>query len=227
MGRTALRGSSKNFARRFRPAATREVTNESIKPFLIRVPQAELDDLHDRLARTRWPDELPGVNWSRGVPLGYLMELAEYWRTSYDWRKCEAELNKHAQFTTTIDGQNLHFLHVRSPESDATPLMLIHGWPGSVVEFVDVIGPLTDPSAHGGDPADAFHLVIPSHPGHGFSQPLSEPGWTRVRIAKAFSWGPPVRRRESLDAQEWIERSVELFGLVEMDPVAGATNDTV
>jgi pimeloyl-ACP methyl ester carboxylesterase len=168
-------------------AATAEKTNTSIKPFLIHVPQADLDDLHDRLARTRWPDELPGVDWSRGVPLRYLMELAEYWRTSYDWRKCEAELNQHAQFTTTIDGQNVHFLHVRSPEPDATPLMLVHGWPGSVVEFLDVIGPLTNPRAHGGDAADAFHLVIPSHPGHGFSQPLSEPGWTRIRIAKAFS----------------------------------------
>jgi pimeloyl-ACP methyl ester carboxylesterase len=157
-----------------------------IKPFLIRVPQADLDYLHDRLAHTRWPDDLPGANWSRGVPLGYLKKLAEYWRTSYDWRKHEAELNEFPQFTTTIDGQNVHFLHVRSAEPDATPLMLIHGWPGSVVEFLDMIGPLTDPRAHGGEPTDAFHLVIPSHPGHGFSQPLSEPGWTRVRIAKAF-----------------------------------------
>jgi len=158
-----------------------------MQPFLIDVSDADLDDLHDRLAHTRWPDDLPGVEWSRGVPLGYLRQLAEYWRTGYDWRKHEAELNRLPQFTTTIDGQNVHFLHVRSPEPDATPLMLIHGWPGSVVEFLDVIGPLSDPRAHGTDPNDAFHLVIPSLPGHGFSQPLSESGWTRKRIAKAFA----------------------------------------
>ena len=158
-----------------------------IRPFRIDIPQADLDYLHERLSRTRWPDELPGVGWSRGVPLGYLKELAEYWRTTYDWREHEAKLNEHPQFTTTIDGQNVHFVHVRSPEPDATPLMLIHGWPGSIVEFLDVIGPLSDPRAHGGDPADAFHLVIPSIPGHGFSEPLNEPGWTHSRIAEAFT----------------------------------------
>jgi pimeloyl-ACP methyl ester carboxylesterase len=159
----------------------------TIQPFTITIPQDALDDLRDRLARTRWPDELPGVGWSRGVPLGYLKELAEYWRTSYDWRKWEARLNEYPQFTTEIDGQTIHFLHVRSPEPDATPLMLIHGWPGSVVEFLEVIGPLSDPRTHGGDPSDAFHLVIPSIPGHGFSRPLSQPGWTYGRIAKAFT----------------------------------------
>ena len=161
-------------------------SDDSIKPFLVRIPEADLDDLHDRLAHTRWPDELPGVSWSRGVPRGYLENLTDYWRSRYDWRKHEAELNEHPQFTTTVDGQHLHFLHVRSPEPGATPLLLIHGWPGSVVEFLDVIGPLTNPRTHGADAADAFHLVIPSHPGHGFSQPLGEPGWTRGRIAKAF-----------------------------------------
>lgn len=164
-----------------------EGTDASIRPFVIDVAQADVDDLKERLARARWPDELPGVHWSRGVPLSYLKELAEYWRTSYDWRKHEAQLNAYPQFITPIDGQNVHFLHVRSPEPDATPLMLIHGWPGSVVEFLDMIGPLTDPRAHGAAPSDAFHVVIPSHPGHGFSQPLSEPGWTRGRIAKAFT----------------------------------------
>ena len=157
-----------------------------IHPFRIDIPQPDLDDLHDRLSRTRFPDELPGVGWSRGVPLDYLKELAEYWRTSYDWREHEAKLNEHPQFTT-LDGQNIHFLHVRSPEPDAMPLMLIHGWPGSIVEFLEVIGPLTDPRAHGGDPADAFHLVIPSLPGHSFSEPLSAPGWTHGRMAKAFT----------------------------------------
>jgi pimeloyl-ACP methyl ester carboxylesterase len=115
------------------------------------------------------------------------MRLAEYWRTGYDWRRIEEQLNAYPQSITTLDGQNVHFLHVRSPEADATPLMLIHGWPGSVVEFMDVIGPLSDPRAHGGDPADAFHLVIPSIPGHGFSQPLAGTGWTHQRIARAFT----------------------------------------
>jgi epoxide hydrolase len=146
-----------------------------------------LDDLRDRLARTRWPSELPSIGWSRGVPVDYLKELAEYWRTGYDWRTHEARLNEFPQFTTTIDGQNVHFLHVRSPEPDALPLMLIHGWPGSIVEFLDLVGPLTDPAAHGGDRADAFHLVIPSIPGHGFSTPLSGQGWTHGRIAGAFT----------------------------------------
>ncbi len=128
------------------------------QPFEVSIPQERLDDLRERLARTRWPSEMPGVGWDRGVPLDYLQELAEHWRTSYDWRKHEAELNEHPQFTTTVDGQNIHFLHVRSAEPDAFPLILSHGWPGSVVEFLDVIGPLADPKAHGGDAADAFHV---------------------------------------------------------------------
>ena len=120
-------------------------SNTEIRPFRIDIPQADLDDLRDRLARTRWPAALPGGGWSRGVPVPYLQELAEYWRTSYDWRVHEAALNEYPQFTTVIDGQNIHFLHVRSPEADAMPLVLVHGWPGSIVEFLDVIGPLTDP----------------------------------------------------------------------------------
>ena len=162
------------------------MTAAEIRPFRIDIPQADLDDLHDRLARTRWPDELPGVGWSRGVPVGYLRELAEHWRSAYDWRKHEARLNQDPQFTTTIDGQRIHFLHVRSPEPQATPLLLIHGWPGSIVEFQEVIGPLTDPTAHGGEAADAFHLVIPSLPGFGFSRPLHDTGWSYGRIAGAL-----------------------------------------
>jgi pimeloyl-ACP methyl ester carboxylesterase len=158
-----------------------------IRPFRIEISDAELQDLRDRLARTRWPDPLPGEPWERGVPLSYLKELGEYWHTSYEWRRHEARLNELPQFTTTIDGTRVHFLHVRSPQADATPLMLIHGWPGSVVEFLDVIGPLTDPGAHGGDPGDAFHLVIPSIPGFAFSGPIDEPGWTHGRIAGAFA----------------------------------------
>jgi pimeloyl-ACP methyl ester carboxylesterase len=159
----------------------------TITPFKIDIPHAQIDDLKQRLANTRWPDESPGEGWSRGVPTQYLKGLAKYWQTTYDWRTQEAKINAYPQFTTTIDEQTVHFLHVRSPESAATPLMLIHGWPGSVVEFLDVIGPLSDPRAHGDDPADAFHLVIPSIPGHGFSRPLTSPGWTHHKIAKAFT----------------------------------------
>jgi microsomal epoxide hydrolase len=156
-------------------------------PFRIDIPQADLDDLRRRIADTRWPNELPGVGWDRGVPLGYLKELADYWASSYDWRAAEARLNAYPQFTTEIDGATVHFLHVKSPEPDAMPLLLTHGWPGSVVEFLDVIGPLTDPRAHGGDPADAFDLVIPSIPGYGFSQPLTQTGWDVPRIANAWA----------------------------------------
>jgi epoxide hydrolase len=161
--------------------------NTEIRPYRIDIPQAELDDLADRLARTRWTGELPGTGWSYGVPAGYLKELAEYWRTSYDWRKAEAELNSFPQFTTTIDGANVHFLHVRSPEPGALPLILTHGWPGSIVEFLDLIGPLTDPVAHGGQASDAFHVVIPSIPGFGFSGPTREQGWGPARVARAWA----------------------------------------
>ena len=159
----------------------------AIKPFTLEIPQSDLDDLRDRLSRTRWPGELPGVGWSRGTPLGYLRDLAEYWRTEYDWRRHEARLNGLPQFTTTIDGANMHFLHVRSPEPDALPLVMTHGWPGSIVEFLDVIGPLADPRSHGADPADAFHLVIPSIPGFGLSGPTPEPGWSGRRVARAIA----------------------------------------
>jgi len=159
----------------------------AIRPFRIDVPQADLDDLHQRLHRTRWPDELPDLGWSRGVPLGYLQGLAAYWRDGYDWRMQEARLNELPQFTTTIDGANVHFLHIRSPEPEALPLIVTHGWPGSIVEFLNIIGPLTDPTAHGGDPTDAFHLVIPSIPGFGLSGPTHQAGWTTERVAKAWA----------------------------------------
>ncbi|MEU3623247.1 epoxide hydrolase [Amycolatopsis coloradensis] len=159
---------------------------QDIRPFSIDIPQAELDDLAARLAATRWPGELPGVGWTRGVPVGYLTGLAEYWRDGFDWRAQEAALNAHPQFVTAIDGQRLHFLHVRSPEPDATPLVLLHGWPGGVTDFLDVIGPLSDPRSHGGDPADAFHLVIPSLPGFGFSTPLAGPGMNAAKMAGLF-----------------------------------------
>jgi epoxide hydrolase len=164
-----------------------QASGPEIQPFRIEIPQADLDDLRDRLARTRWPDQIPGVGWDYGIPLEYVRDLAEYWRTSYDWRVHEARLNAFDQFTTTIDGQRIHFLHVRSAESGALPLIITHGWPGSVVEFMNVIGPLTDPAAHGGDPADAFHLVVPSIPGYGFSGPTRDRGWDVRRIARAWA----------------------------------------
>ncbi|MGW3353051.1 epoxide hydrolase family protein [Nonomuraea rubra] len=149
----------------------------TIHPFRIEIPQQDLDDLRARLAMTRWQDQLPGTGWERGVPVGYLRELAEYWRTGYDWRAHEARLNELPHYTTTIDGQHLHFVHVRSARADALPLMLLHGWPGTFVEFLDVIEPLSRD----------FHLVIPSLPGFGFSTPLSAPGWDAARSARAFT----------------------------------------
>ena len=162
-------------------------TDTRIRPYRISVPQADLDDLRERLARTRWARDLPGAGWERGVPTGYLRELADYWAKEYDWRAHEAALNAYPQFITTIDGASVQFLHLRSAQPDATPLLLLHGWPGSIVEFLDLIGPLTDPAAYGGDPADAFHLVIPSLPGYGFSGPLTETGWTDGRTAAALA----------------------------------------
>jgi epoxide hydrolase len=159
----------------------------SVQPFKIDIQQTVLDDLRDRLSRTRWPDELAGVEGNYGVQVGYIKRLVAHWLDGYDWRKHEAELNQYPQFTTEIDGQNIHFLHVRSPEPNALPLILTHGWPGSVVEYLDVIGPLSDPRAHGGDPANAFHLVIPSLPGFGFSGPTHETGWNRYRTAAAWA----------------------------------------
>jgi epoxide hydrolase len=167
--------------------------DSTIRSFRIDIPDAEVNDLKARLARARWPRQPRGVGWERGVPLEYLERLAGYWAGEFDWRAQEAELNEMPQFMTEIDGQDIHFVHVRSPEPDALPLVLTHGWPSSPVEFLKVIGPLTDPAAHGGDPADAFHLVIPSLPGYGFSTPVREPGWGNLfRVAQA--WAELMRR---------------------------------
>src|ERR687889_1295845 len=162
-------------------------TTAGIRPFRIEVPQADLDDLRQRLASSRWPDELPGVGWSRGVPLGYLKDLADYWANGFDWRGQEAKLNELPQYTTEIDGHNVHFLPVRSPEPGALPLIVCHGYPGSVVEFMNIIGPLTDPVSYGGNAADAFHVVAPAVPGFGFSTPVRGPGWEMARTARAFA----------------------------------------
>ena len=165
---------------------------DTIEEFRIDIPQADLDDLRDRLARTRWPDQLPDVGWDYGIALDDVRELASYWRTGYEWRVHERQLNSFPQFTTEIDGQTVHFLHVRSGVPGALPLIMTHGWPGSVVEFMEIIGPLTDPGAHGGDPGDAFDLVVPSIPGFGFSGPTRLPGWNVPRVARA--WDELMRR---------------------------------
>jgi pimeloyl-ACP methyl ester carboxylesterase len=158
-----------------------------IKPFSINIPQAALDDLCERLARTNWPEQLPGVEWSRGVPVSYLKELTDYWRSGYDWRAQEARLNKFPQFITEIDGQTIHFLHVRSPEPNAIPLLILHGYPSSFVEFMNIIGPLADPRSHGGNPTDAFHVIVPSLPGYGFSVPVRDAGWDLQRSSRAMA----------------------------------------
>jgi epoxide hydrolase len=170
-----------------------------IKRFQMDIPQAELDDLQERLARTRWAEELPTdpaavqtgpvpPGWERGVPVSYVRDLVERWRTTYDWREHEARLNAHPHFTTEIDGQSIHFVHVRSPHEDATPLILTHGWPNTFVEYMGLVDELTNPA----DPADAFHVVIPDMPGFGFSGPTREAGWNRHRIAAA--WAELMRR---------------------------------
>ncbi len=158
------------------------MTNE-IRPFRIDIPQAELDDLHRRLASARFAEPVPGdePDWSRGIPASAVRTLAEYWRDGFDWRAQEAALNAFPQFTTEIDGQTIHFLHLRSAQADAMPLLLTHGYPSSIAEFLDVIGPLTEPGP------DAFHVVVPSVPGFGFSTPLSGPGWELARTTDAFA----------------------------------------
>ncbi|KIA61219.1 epoxide hydrolase family protein [Nocardia vulneris] len=165
------------------------MTNTAIHPFRIEISQGELDDLRARLSSARVPVVVPGTegDWGRGIAPSYLAELAAYWRDEFDWRAQEAKLNAYDQFTTEIDGQTIHFIHVRSAVAGAVPLLITHGYPGSVVEFVDLIGPLTDPAAYGGDPADAFHVVIPSLPGFGFSTPLSSTGWELARTTDAFA----------------------------------------
>lgn len=158
-----------------------------ISPFILSVEQAELDALNARLDTARWPEMETVTGWEQGVPTEKLRALADYWRHQYDWRRCEAQLNAWGQYKTEIDGLDIHFLHIRSRRENAMPLLLSHGWPGSVIEFNKVIAPLSDPEAHGGDAADAFHLIIPSLPGYGFSGKPRETGWTVDRIARAFA----------------------------------------
>ena len=143
--------------------------SDQVKPFRIEVSEADLRDLRQRLKQTRWPEPETVDDWSQGVPLAYLRELCSYWGEGYDWRATEARLNALPQFRTVIDGLGIHFLHIRSPHAEALPLVITHGWPGSIAEFLKVLGPLTDPTAHGGETADAFHVVCPSLPGYGLA----------------------------------------------------------
>ena len=159
----------------------------TVTPFSIAASDEELEDLRRRLHATRWPNEEPVDDWSQGIPLSYVKQVCSYWADGYDWRKREALLNRFPQGTTPIDGLDIHFVHARSPEENALPLVITHGWPGSIVEFQKVIGPLSDPAAHGGDPADAFHVVCPSLPGYGFSGKPAETGWNVQRVAHAWS----------------------------------------
>src|SRR4051794_7185275 len=161
--------------------------SDQVIPFTVGVTDAALEDLRRRLESARWPEPATVPDWNQGVPVDWLRELCDYWAREYDWRRLETRLNALPQFTTELDGVNVHYIHLRSPHPDALPLILTHGWPGSVVEFLDVLGPLTDPVAHGGDAADAFHVVCPSLPGFGFSAKPAEAGWGLPRIAAAWA----------------------------------------
>jgi len=186
----------------------------------LEVPDADLEDLRDRLDRARLPNQVDGVGWEQGTDLAYLTELLAYWRDEFDWRAHEARLNAHDNVVTEIDGQRIHALHARSPHPDALALLLVHGWPGSVVEFLDAIGPLVDPPAHGGDAADAFHVVAPSLPGFGFSGPTTSPGWHPRRIAAAFGELMPALGYERYGAQGGDWGSVVTANLADLRPDA-------
>lgn len=162
-------------------------TPDSISPFKLSIPQADLDDLQLRLRLARWPDKEPVSDWSQGVTLAAIQDLCEYWQTSYSWRRCEDLLNSYPQFTTTIDGVEIYFLHFRSKHENALPMLLTHGWPGSVLEFRHVTAKFVEPEAHGGAPEDAFHLVIPALPGYAFSGKPTETGWNYERTARAWA----------------------------------------
>jgi pimeloyl-ACP methyl ester carboxylesterase len=161
--------------------------NGAIRPFDVEIPEEDLDDLRRRIAATRWPSKELVADRSQGVQLATMQALSRYWTMDYDWRRCEAKLNALPQFTTEIDGVEVHFIHVRSPHEDAMPLVMTHGWPGSVIELLETVGPLTDPVAHGGRAEDAFDLVLPSLPGYGFSAEPTEVGWDAGRVARAWA----------------------------------------
>jgi len=194
-----------------------------ITPFEIAIDERRLDDLRERLRRTRWPEPEPVPDWSQGIPLAYLQELCEYWRERYDWRRTEAALNAYEQGVTALDGLPIHFLHVRSPHQGALPLVMTHGWPGSIIEFSKVIGPLTDPSAHGGEEADAFHLVCPTLPGYGFSGKPDATGWGVQRIASAWAelMGRLGYSRYGAQGGDWGSSVTMALAGVDADHLAG------
>ncbi len=197
--------------------------SDTVRPFRIEVPEADLTDLRDRLARARWPEPETVDDWSQGIPLAYTRELCDYWATQYDWRATEARLNRLPQFVTELDGLDIHYLHVRSPHHGALPIVLTHGWPGSLVEFEKVIGPLTDPVAHGGEAADAFHVIVPSLPGYGFSGKPTNTGWTVARTAAA--WATLMDRlgygRYGAQGGDWGAMVTATLGHLDPEHVAG------
>ena len=196
---------------------------DEVRPFRFEVGDDALDDLRDRLDRTRWPEAETVDDWSQGVPLDYLRELCRYWAHGYDWRARQARIDAFPQFRTEIDGLGIHFLHVRSPHPGALPLVITHGWPGSIVEFLDVIGPFTDPPAHGGDASDAFHVVCPSLPGYGFSDRPTETGWGVHRTAQA--WATLMARlgyeRYGAQGGDWGAMVTSSIGWHDVEHLAG------
>jgi microsomal epoxide hydrolase len=195
----------------------------ALEPFSIHVEDAVWDDLRRRLAATRWPDQVENAGWDYGAELAYVRELCAYWRDVYDWREAWRELDRWQHFRTSIDGQRIHFLHAPSRHPNALPLLISHGWPGSIVEFLDVIEPLRDPEAHGGSAEDAFHVVCPSLPGYGFSEPTRTRGWDPARIADAFA--ELMRRlgyaRYGAQGGDWGALVTSLLGLNDAAHVAG------
>jgi pimeloyl-ACP methyl ester carboxylesterase len=203
---------------------TTKSSGSDIRPFRIEIADADIDDLRERLARTRLPATAPGDYWDYGTPNGYLRETIEHWRTAFDWRAQEARMNEFPHYLTEIDGQTVHFIHVPSVEADATPLLLTHTYPGSFVDFLDMIGPLTDPVAHGGRAEDAFSVVVPSIPGFGFSTPLVDRGWTMARVARTFDTlmrrlGYPSYGSHGSDAGAMVSREL---GLLQPEGFLGA-----
>jgi pimeloyl-ACP methyl ester carboxylesterase len=216
--------------------------SEEIRPYKIQVSDAELDDLKRRLRATRWPDPQTVSDWSQGIPLDYVRTVCDYWAREYDWRKTEARLNAIPQFRTDLDGLGIHFLHIRSRHEEALPLVLTHGWPGSIIEFVKVIPALTDPTAHGGEASDAFHVVCPALPGYGFSDKPKKNGWSVEKIARAWSelmlrlgytryyaqggdWGAAVTVAIALQDTEHCHGIHVNMPLVRPDPALGPLTD--